>query len=273
MSVSIMMEKREVIHALSSSVSVDPQEAYKGDEKFFCGSKKVVFQGKVNEEIKLNSCTSSSSIGKNSDVSEGSMDKTDDSQEVQSPYIGPLSSMEALEQVLPMRKGISRFYNGKSKSFTSLREASTSSSMKELAKPENVYIKKRRNILACGLAWESNKNRGGISKRVTNSSRTTLALAAAMNSRLSNICGNSTSSNTISSAPFVSPLNPLFKEYNHNYCNGSNSPCLSPLAHGNFSGWRSFSLADLQQCEFVSVTRGPTLEAAAAVTKVEKEPT
>ncbi|MCD7461876.1 hypothetical protein HAX54_047318 [Datura stramonium] len=278
MSVSMMMKKREVegssgfMHALSS-VSVDPKEAYKGDQSFFCGDKKVVFQGKINEEKALNSYSSSSSIGKNSDVSEGSMEKTDDSEEVQSSYKGPLSSMEALEEVLPMRKGISRFYNGKSKSFTSLREASTASSMKELAKPENAYLKKRRNVLACGLAWESNKNRGGISKRVTNSSRTTLALAAAMNcysssgsAGLSNICENSTMSSR-SSAPFISRLNPHFKEYNHNYCNELNSPCLSPLACGNFSGWRSFSLADLQQCEFVSVT----LEAAA--TKVEKGPT
>ncbi|KAK4338593.1 hypothetical protein RND71_043080 [Anisodus tanguticus] len=276
----LMMKKREVegssgfMHALSS----DP---HKVDERYFGGNKKM----KMNEDKALNSScsSSSSSIGENSDISEGSMEKTDDSEEVQSSYKGPLSSMEALQEVLPIRfsfvisekethlataepesprKGISRFYNGKSKSFTSLREASTSSSMKELAKPENVYIKKRRNILACGLAWESNKNRGGISKRVTNSSRTTLALAAAMNySGLSNICENSTNSFSRSPAPFVSRLNPHFKEYNvHNYCNVSNnSPSLS---RGSFSGWRSFSLADLQQCEFVSVA-----------SKVEKEPT
>ncbi|XP_059274791.1 protein OXIDATIVE STRESS 3 LIKE 1 [Lycium ferocissimum] len=273
----MMMEKREVegssgfMHALSS-MSVDPKDTFKGDERFFCGNKNMVFKGKMNEEKALNSCSSSSSsIGKNSDISDGSMEKTDDSDEVQSSYKGPLSSMEALQEVLPIRKGISRFYNGKSKSFTSLREASTSSSMKEIAKPENAYIKKRRNILACGLAWESNKNRGGISKRVTNSSRTSLALAAAMNcsSGLSNICEDSTDSFSRSPAPFVSRLNPHFKEYNHNYCNVSNnSPCLSPLARGNFSGWRSFSLADLQQCEFVSVTTSPPVN-----TKVEKEPT
>ncbi|KAJ8542160.1 hypothetical protein K7X08_017026 [Anisodus acutangulus] len=272
MSVSMMMEKREVegssgfMHALNS---------HKGDERYFGGNKKM----KMNEDKVLNSScsSSSSSIGKNSDVSEGSMEKIDDSEEVQSCYKGPLSSMEALQEVLPIRKGISRFYNGKSKSFTSLREASTSSSMKELAKPENAYIKKRRNILACGLAWESNKNRGGISKRVTNSSRTTLASAAAAaaavaaavncSSGLSNICENSTNSFSRSPAPFVSPLNPHFKEYNvHNYCNVSNNS--PPLSSESFSGWRSFSLADLQQCEFVSVTRSP-----AVITKVEKEPT
>ncbi|OIT40243.1 PREDICTED: uncharacterized protein LOC109237041 [Nicotiana attenuata] len=280
MSVSMIMKKREVegssgfMHALSS-VCVDP------NEKYVCGNNKNMFfyEEKINEEKSLNSCSSSSSIGKNSDISEGSMEKTDDSEEVQSSYKSPLNSMETLEEVLPMRKGISRFYNGKSKSFTSLREAST----KDLAKPENAYIRKRRNLLACGLAWDTNKNRGGISKRVTNSSRTTLALAAAMNccssssSGLSSISENTTNSSSTSSVPFVSRLNPHFKEYNnHNHSNGLNSPCLSPLARGNFSGWRSFSLADLQQCEFVSVTRSPTLEAAATAAggsnaKVENE--
>ncbi|XP_016457606.1 uncharacterized protein LOC107781417 [Nicotiana tabacum] len=303
MSVSMIMKKREVegssgyMHALSS-VCVDQKEKFKEDQRFFCGNNKkmVFYEGKINEEKSLNSCSSSSSIGKNSDISEGSMEKTDDSEEVQSSYKGPLNSMETLEEVLPMRKGISRFYNGKSKSFTSLREASTTSSTKDLAKAENAYIRKRRNLLACGLAWDTNKNRGGISKRVTNSSRTTLALAAAMNccsssgSGLSSISENTTNSNTMSSrssAPFVSRFNPHFKEYNlnhnHNHCNGSNPPlCLSPLARGNFSGWRSFSLADLQHCEFVSVTTSPTLETTVAVaaaaaagcnTKVENEPT
>lgn len=250
------MKKREVkgssgfMHALSS-VCIDPKEKFKEDQRFFCGINKqmVFYEEKINEEKSLNSCSSSSSIGKNSDISEGSMEKTDDSEEVQSSYKSPLNSMETLEEVLPMRKGISRFYNGKSKSFTSLREAST----KDLAKPENAYIRKRRNLLGCG-----NRNRGGISKRVTNSSRTTLALAAAMN------CCSSSNSNTTSSFPFVSRLNPHF-----NRSNGLNSPCLS---RGNFSGWRSFSLADLQQCEFVSVTTRETTAAAVAAAGKENEP-
>lgn len=66
--------------------------------------------------------------------------------------------------MLICRQGVSRFYNGKSKSFTSLREASTLCSIKELAKPENgSYIKKkRRNILACRLP---NKKKKSISKK------------------------------------------------------------------------------------------------------------
>ena len=47
-----------------------------------------------------------------------------------------------------IRKGLSSFYSGKSKSFTSLAEAtSTVAAAKELAKPENPFNKRRR-ILA-----------------------------------------------------------------------------------------------------------------------------
>ena len=62
------------------------------------------------------------------------------------------------------RRGISTFYNGKSKSFTSLADAthSTTSSIQEIAKPENAYTRKRRNYGAFKL---SNMNTGGISKK------------------------------------------------------------------------------------------------------------
>nr|XP_004245041.1 uncharacterized protein LOC101265566 [Solanum lycopersicum] len=152
MSVSMIMDKREVEGSCGfmDALSCNPQEA------FFGGNKQVY----INEE-KACTCSSSSSIGENSDTISHEESMDDDPQEVESPF----SSIQSLHQVLPIRKGMSRFYNGKSKSFTSLREASTSSSVKELAKPENVsYInKKRRNILACRLP--NNKNHTGISKK------------------------------------------------------------------------------------------------------------
>ncbi|KAK8513691.1 hypothetical protein V6N13_002419 [Hibiscus sabdariffa] len=42
--------------------------------------------------------------------------------EVQSSFNGDLDSMESLQQVLPMRRGISGFYKGRYNSFTSLAE-------------------------------------------------------------------------------------------------------------------------------------------------------
>ncbi|KAK6119736.1 hypothetical protein DH2020_046529 [Rehmannia glutinosa] len=125
-------------------------EIYSGDEKFLVG-KKVVF-----EDVKNVCCSdesSSSSIGKNSDISEEKL--SGDGEEVQSSFKGPLDAMDALEEVLPIRRGISRFYNGKSKSFASLADASSSSSIKDIAKPNNAYMRKRRNLLACNLIWDN----------------------------------------------------------------------------------------------------------------------
>ena len=120
------------------------------------------------------------------------------------------------------RRGISKFYNYKSKSFTSLAEAATSSSIKEIAKPDDPYTRKRRNMLASNLRI----CRGGISKsskRTITASQSTLALAMTM-------CSSESSPST---------------------SGDSNSSSLAPPSFnklGNHSAWRSLSLADLQEC-------------------------
>ncbi|XP_019102040.1 PREDICTED: uncharacterized protein LOC109133407 [Camelina sativa] len=99
------------------------------------------------------SSSSSESIGMNSDV--------DDENEVESSYKGPLDMMESLEEVLVgfiFRRGISKFYQGKSKSFTSLKETA-SLPLKDLTKQENLYSRRRRNLLSHRIC-----SRGGISK-------------------------------------------------------------------------------------------------------------
>ncbi|PIN23992.1 hypothetical protein CDL12_03295 [Handroanthus impetiginosus] len=172
-------------------------EIYRGHQKLMMGKSVDVNDAENKEEMGLlvknsfiqsTSCSEeSSSIGKNSDISENSVEKADGDEEVQSSCKGALDGMEALEEVLPIRKGISKFYNGKSKSFASLADASSSSSssIKDLCKPENAYTKRRRNLLACSLTWDKKnrissppRNDGGISKRVTyNSGPSMLALA------------------------------------------------------------------------------------------------
>ncbi|KAE8658020.1 hypothetical protein F3Y22_tig00116975pilonHSYRG00070 [Hibiscus syriacus] len=106
------------------------------------------------------STTTSSSIGRNSDeVSGRSSDGGDcDENEVQSHYKCSLNMMDSLQQVLPMRRGISSFYSGKSKSFTSLADASSATSIKEMAKPENAYTRRRRNLLAINHLWDKSRN-------------------------------------------------------------------------------------------------------------------
>ena len=46
------------------------------------------------------------------------------------------------------RRGLSNFYAGKSKSFTSLAEAAATAAAKEIAKPENPFNKRRRVLQA-----------------------------------------------------------------------------------------------------------------------------
>ncbi|KAL6000021.1 hypothetical protein ACLOJK_034698 [Asimina triloba] len=189
---------------------------------------------------------SSSSIGRNSSDSRGgggggggqccSGSDGEDSGEVQSSYKGPLDRMDALEESLPVRRGISKFYNGKSKSFINLADAATAASANDLAKPDNAYNRKRRNVQAMNNYLERNRasllrSTGSISKRPTNSSRTTLALAVAMN--------GSESSKSDEHEPQLPPLHPQGKS--------SMNPSTMNLSPSLWSfSARSFSLSDLQ---------------------------
>ncbi|XP_047171398.1 protein OXIDATIVE STRESS 3 LIKE 2-like [Vigna umbellata] len=197
------------------------------------------------------STSSSSSIGRNSDVSsERSVEGGEN--EVESAYRGPLHAMETLEEVLPIRRSISKFYNGKSKSFTTLADAASSPSVKDIAKPENAYSRRRRSFMALNHALDKNRSYplrfsgGGICKRPISLSRSTLAFAVAMNNSESNSSITSedsgSSSNSIPSSSSLSLLPPLHPR--NGVASGAypSSPSLQ-----NLSSWRSFSLADLQQ--------------------------
>ncbi|KAL7133265.1 hypothetical protein ABFS83_12G129000 [Erythranthe nasuta] len=68
----------------------------------------------------------------------------DDGDEVRSGYKGgPLDCLDALEEVLPVKKSISDSYCGKSKSYSSLSDATSCSSTEDITKPENAYSKNR----------------------------------------------------------------------------------------------------------------------------------
>lgn len=137
------------------------------------------------------------------------------------------------------RRGISKFYDGKSKSFTSLADAGSTPSVKDIAKPENAYTRRRRNLM-----WEKSRNyplrsnNGGISKRTTiSSSRSTVTLAFAINYDSNSSCASedSFSSSNPRSPPPLPPLHPP-----------STAPS-SPMQH-NFSSRRFFCLVDIQNC-------------------------
>ncbi|XP_016450960.1 uncharacterized protein LOC107775721 [Nicotiana tabacum] len=68
---------------------------------------------------------------------------------------GALQNMSSLLQKLPFKRGLSKHYNGKSQSFTSL---SNVSSLEDLAKPENPYNKKLKSCKSYGVFLEGFKS-------------------------------------------------------------------------------------------------------------------
>ncbi|XP_024384302.1 uncharacterized protein [Physcomitrium patens] len=105
-----------------------------------------------NDDLPANSSESSSSICQASEDSSACTSEDAGSEEAQSAYRGPLnSSLAALDESLPIKRpGLSKFFGGKSRSFSSLAEVS---SVADLAKPNNpyAYIKRRKMGLNCPL--------------------------------------------------------------------------------------------------------------------------
>lgn len=95
-----------------------------------------------NEEASMES----SSIGEPDDDDDD--DVTDDD-EVQST--SSLSCLASLEDSLPIKRGLSKFYAGKSKSFANLTEVKN---LKELGKSENPFNKRRRTLMAYNLMFK-----------------------------------------------------------------------------------------------------------------------
>lgn len=200
----------------------------------------------------FSSTSSSSSIGRNSDDLPSSSDGDGDGEEAQSPFKpGALDNLGTLEEVLPMKKSISKFYAGKSKSFTSLAEAASISSVKELVKPEDAYTRKRKNLLTHSNFFGKNCScipgigNCGNYKRPINS-KSTSALAATMSCSDSN--NSSESLNSSPSSPCLS--RPLLPPRTQRY---SNESSLSPPEQ-KCSAWRSFSLSDLQGAAAAAAT-------------------
>ncbi|KAJ8568775.1 hypothetical protein K7X08_030997 [Anisodus acutangulus] len=192
--------------------------------------------------------SSSSSIGRNSDDSpaqgRSSSDGDGDGDEVQSHFKpDALNNLDSLEEVLPIKRGISSFYAGKSKSYTSLADAASCSSLKDMVKPENAYTRKRKNLLAHTNFFDKNwnhftrNNSRGLYKRPINS-RSSLALGATSSCSESNNSSESLNSNASSPRFSLPPLPPQSRRYSNE---SSSSPPEQKL-----SAWRSFSLSDLQ---------------------------
>ncbi|RZC68509.1 hypothetical protein C5167_031728 [Papaver somniferum] len=123
--------------------------------------------------------SSSGSLGSNSDA-EDLQDDASSSFEAAatSPRLtrGPLYELSGLMNELPVKRGLSKHFQGKSQSFTSLSNVQT---LEDLAKRENPYKKKQMMMkscksYACGLdnskSFATNNSSKMISKKGSNKS-------------------------------------------------------------------------------------------------------
>uniref|UniRef100_A0A7N0VJV7 Uncharacterized protein n=1 Tax=Kalanchoe fedtschenkoi TaxID=63787 RepID=A0A7N0VJV7_KALFE len=186
-----------------------------------------------DDDDELGVCSSSSSVGSRCGSSEEDYDG--EVVEVESSYKGPLETMDTLQEVLPgtVRRGISKFYNGKSKSFTSLADAVSSSSVKELAKPETMYSKRSSNLLVSKISDKKHvnslkSNRGALLKK----------LVPGKYGNRDTADEDESCSSSVSPPLCLPPLHPQSKKFQN--AGSSVSP-----PRQKCSPWRSFSVSDL----------------------------
>ncbi|KVI12207.1 uncharacterized protein LOC112507987 [Cynara cardunculus var. scolymus] len=196
--------------------------------------------------VKEEDSSSSSSIGKNSDALSGGGDSDEDDGEVQSKDNGSLNGLNSLEEVLPIRRGISTFYAGKSKSYGSLADASSVPSIQDIVKPEDAYSRKRKNMLAHNALLDKHRKsttENGISKRLANSSSSCLDIGLNINGHDNKETGESSDSNSSHSGFSLPPL-PSRQLPTDESSDSSRRLYCSP--------WRSLSLSDLQHVSAVT---------------------
>lgn len=95
----------------------------------------------------------SSSIGVlSSSSSDDEEEKGDEGQSKLKDHEGILGSLDSLEESLPVKRGLSNFFAGKSKSFASLSDAGGGQA-KDLVKHENPFNKRRRILMSHKASW------------------------------------------------------------------------------------------------------------------------
>ncbi|MQL81612.1 hypothetical protein Taro_014074 [Colocasia esculenta] len=130
---------------------------------------------------------------------------------------GVLGSLAPLEECLPIKRGLSNCFAGKSKSFASLAEAAALGSAGSLSKLENPFNKRQRILIAC-------KNKASWQRRASYAALNTSALRA-----LEEEDGDEEAREGGSSQAATPPL-----------------PAVIERRPGTFWSTRCFSLTDLQ---------------------------
>ncbi|MBA0774058.1 hypothetical protein Gotri_009298 [Gossypium trilobum] len=198
---SSSMRRSGFIHGMQCISVYDSPEEKRDDRLRLLSTEE---EEEERDDDESGSC-SSSSIGRNSDDSGESPSDEDDSPEpeVQSQLKGPLDTMDALQEILPLRKG-------KSKSFTSLADAAAVSSVKDFARPEDPYIRKRKNLLARSSSLDQKPNNplGNIGTKISMASSPSNCLPP-----LHPQCNKSTTIIKPSSSSFTARPNPPCRSY------------------------------------------------------------
>lgn len=106
-------------------------------------------RGTMDESSSSDSDSSSSSVSSSMSEEDVSLSTSVASSSSSASYEadGPLYQMESLRVHLPFKRGLSKFFSGKSQSFTSLADVKTSD---DLAKPESPYKKKMKSSQSYG---------------------------------------------------------------------------------------------------------------------------
>ncbi|KAG0479927.1 hypothetical protein HPP92_010546 [Vanilla planifolia] len=167
----------------------------------------------------------SSSIGtESSSEEEEDVERGEEGQSTLKEEGSSLASLDSLEDSLPIKRGLSNFFVGKSKSFASLSDAAACTA-RDLAKPENPFNKRRRILIA---------NKASRSRRASYSS-----LIVSLTPLFSpDLAVNEGEGDEGSEGEEDSPLAPLPKPHSsHNGAIRFSKAFKSP---------RSFSLSDLQ---------------------------
>jgi len=103
----------------------------------------------------------------NSSLTKTSPDSDSDSEKIGN---GALGDMSSLVQQLPFKRGLSKHFQGKSQSFTSLSNVLY---VEDLAKPENPYNKKLKSCKSYGglLLLSSSDNNSTKNKKINNNKK------------------------------------------------------------------------------------------------------
>ncbi|KAG6516099.1 uncharacterized protein LOC121971568 [Zingiber officinale] len=88
----------------------------------------------------------SSSIGSASSSSASAQGDEEGEEAESKQKDGALGSLDSLEESLPVKRGLSNFFTGKSKSFASLADVATACA-RDVAKQENPFNKRRRLLM------------------------------------------------------------------------------------------------------------------------------